>query len=137
MTDLLWWLTGTVVGGDGRGVELGFPTANLDIAVDSANSGVYAAWARIDGEESWRPATVSIGSNPTFWPRPPAARAEVHLHEYDGDLYGAVLQVALVRCLRRMETCASVTELIERSRNDVAASQRVLKTPPGLTGGAN
>lgn len=134
MTEILWWLSGAVIAGDGRGRRLGFPTANLDVVVDPANCGVYAAWVRIGRGGSWLPGTVSVGSNPTFRPRPARARAEVHLHDYQGNLYGSLLQAALVRQLRAMEVCASVTELIERSRHDVATSREVLREAPPPAG---
>lgn len=92
--------SGTVVEGDRRGRQLGFPTANLDIAYPykaKVAHGVYAGWARrVDSSASpvpGRPAIANIGVNPTFGGT--AARIEVHLLDFSGDLYGKTLSFEL------------------------------------------
>ena len=62
-------VSGPVVHGDHRGRELGYPTANIDVPDSMAvpGDGVYAGRFRVDGEaELWRPAAISVGTNPTF-----------------------------------------------------------------------
>jgi riboflavin kinase/FMN adenylyltransferase len=94
-------LTGTVVKGDQRGRELGFPTANL--ALEPANLlapkvGVYAGRARVAGKVL--PAVINVGSAPTFV-RGREIRVEVHCLEPPGcDLYGRPLAAELVDRLR-------------------------------------
>ena len=85
---------GTVVRGDGRGRELGFPTANLDVPKDLLvpPDGVYAGAARD------RRAAVSIGTNPHF--DGVERRVEAHLLDFDGDLYGQRLVVEIWSLLR-------------------------------------
>ena len=60
------YLTGLVIHGEKRGREIGYPTANLEIAVNATipSDGVYAGWLTVENNR-W-PAAISIGTNPTF-----------------------------------------------------------------------
>lgn len=119
-------IVGVVVPGDGRGRELGFPTANL--ALDCSElpaDGVYAAWTRIDDEpEVWQ-ASVSVGANPTF-AGDRERRLEVHLHDVDLDLYGRTLEVTLVAHLRPMLHFEGIDALVSQSEDDVDRCRQVL-----------
>ena len=91
---------GTVLHGDARGRELGFPTANLtpDEALVCPGHGVYACLAATDGLEP-RPAAVSIGVRPTF----NTGRGELieaYILDFDGDLYGSELRLDFLARLR-------------------------------------
>ena len=59
---------GVVVRGDGRGRDLGYPTANVAPPMYAAipADGVYAGWASFEGEDHPFPAAISVGTNPTF-----------------------------------------------------------------------
>jgi len=119
-------ISGTVVPGDGRGRGLGFPTANLRCDEgELPDDGIYAAWAVLDGEGERMPASVSVGSNPTF-AGVRARRVEVHLHDVDLDLYGRRLDVELVAYLRATLRFADVDELVAQSRRDVAGCREAL-----------
>lgn len=104
-------LSGAVAHGDGRGRELGFPTANLEI--DSRRviplRGVYAVWAEIPGCYHRLPAVINIGCRPTFPGRP--AAIEVHLIDWSGDLYGRTLAVSFLKRLRDETKFDSPSEL--------------------------
>ncbi len=115
----------TVVPGDRRGRELGFPTANLDPAIEGylPADAVYAAWARIDGER--HAAAVSIGNNPTF-EGVPARRTEAHLLDVDADLYGREIELEFVERVRGMLRFDGVDELIAALTADVAAVRGIL-----------
>jgi len=104
---------GTVVRGDGRGRELGFPTANLDVpqGLLVPPDGVYAGWA-LD-----RRAAVSIGTNPHF--DGVERRVEAHLLDFDGDLYGRRLVVQLWIPIREQRRFESLEELVAAIGDDV------------------
>jgi riboflavin kinase/FMN adenylyltransferase len=91
----------TVIHGDAIGREIGFPTANLDPAMEGflPADGVYAAWAWIDGTRYG--AAVSIGNNPTF-DGIPARRTEAHLLDVTVDAYGKTIEIDFVDYLRPM-----------------------------------
>jgi riboflavin kinase/FMN adenylyltransferase len=104
---------GIVVRGDGRGRELGFPTANLDVPAELLvpPDGVYAGWAND------RRAAVSVGTNPHF--DGVERRVEAHLLDFDGDLYGKRLLVEIWKPLRDQRRFDSLEELVTAIREDV------------------
>jgi len=111
---------GTVVEGDQRGRELGFPTANIvpDDRLAIPGHGVFAAFA--DGV----PAAVNVGVRPTF-DSGRGVLIETYLIDRDADLYGHTLRVAFVERLRGEKRFASVEELIVQMRIDVEDARRV------------
>ena len=111
---------GEVVGGDQRGRELGFPTANLvpDDSLAIPGHGVYAAFA------NGVPAAVNVGVRPTF-ESGRGVLIEAHLIDREQDLYGSLLRVAFVERLRGEKRFASVEELIAQMRDDVEDARRV------------
>jgi len=115
-----------VVEGERRGRELGYPTANLDPARLEGflpADGVYAAWARVDGQRY--PAAVSIGNNPTF-EGVPQHQAEAHLLDVDLDLYDRTIELAFVARLRGMERFDGLADLVAAIRADADAARRIL-----------
>jgi riboflavin kinase/FMN adenylyltransferase len=127
-------VTGTVVHGDHRGRELGYPTANL--APDSEGmvpaDGVYAGWlvryGAGDGgpaEGERLPAAVSVGTNPTFDGTQRRVEAYV-LDRTDLDLYGEQVSVDFVRRLRPTLRFEGVDALVRQMGQDVVASRAVL-----------
>jgi len=111
---------GEVVGGDQRGRELGFPTANLvpDDRLAIPGHGVYAAFA------NGIPAAVNVGVRPTF-ESGRGVLIETYLIDFEGDLYGTDLRVAFVARLRGEKRFASIEELIAQMRIDVEDAKRV------------
>lgn len=94
---------GEVVHGDARGREIGFPTANLDLHHElHPPTGVYACLVRRAlSEGDGLPAVTNIGHRPTLDDETTGApRVEVHLLDFEGDLYGEHLEVDFLRCLR-------------------------------------
>ena len=111
-------LRGEVVPGDGRGRELGFPTANLVPAEDIVcpGHGVYAGWA--DG----RPAAISVGVRPTFH----TGRGELieaYVIDFDGDLYGHHLRLEFGLRLRGERRFPTAKALIAQMGADVEAAR--------------
>jgi riboflavin kinase/FMN adenylyltransferase len=111
---------GTVVSGDQRGRELGFPTANIvpDDRLVIPGHGVFAAFA--DGV----PAAVNVGVRPTF-DSGRGVLIETYLIDRDEDLYGNTLRVAFVERLRGEKRFVGVEELIAQMRIDVEDAKRV------------
>jgi riboflavin kinase/FMN adenylyltransferase len=126
-----WEVDGTVVHGDARGRALGFPTANLDIDdyLHPAR-GIYAVRVGIAGAAGtrWHDGAASFGLRPQF--DGTEARLEVHLLDFDGDLYGATLRVVFHAYLRGEERFADVDALVAQIRRDVEEARRVLAAVP-------
>ena len=119
-------LQGKVVTGAGRGVGLGFPTANLDISSEQARppDGVYASWAHIDGKTYQ--SMVNIGQCPTFGGG--ESTVEAYLVDYQGDLYGRELQIDIVARLRDEKKFDTVEELKEQVAEDVRQGRTILNS---------
>ena len=122
-------LQGQVVRGDQRGKELGFPTANLEVAPQMVlpGDGIYATWAVIDGVR--HPSATSIGVRPTF--QPSERIVEVYVIDFNADLYGKNVSVEFVSKLRDQEAFTSVEALIDQIDRDVANSREVLARDKG------
>ena len=122
-------LRGTVVEGDHRGRELGFPTANLafDYVPALPALGIYLGRASVPERSVGpsHPALVSVGVRPTFHDDG-RVLVEVYLLDWDGDLYGATLTVELGARLREERRFASVDELVAQMRADEAEAKRRL-----------
>jgi len=114
-------LEGEVVGGDRRGRDLGFPTANIVPADHLAHPGhgVYAAWAH------GHMAAVNVGVRPTF-ETGRGLLVEAYLIDFDADLYGEVLRIAFARRLRGERRFESAEALVEQMERDVLDARRVL-----------
>ena len=117
-------LEGIVVSGDQRGGTLGFPTANLavDPGVLVPAYGIYAGEATLLDEpgEPIRTA-LSIGVNPHYGGV--ERRIEAFLLDFEGDLYGRPLRLALWTRLREERAFASEEELVEQIAADVEAAR--------------
>lgn len=115
-----------MIPGDQRGRILGFPTANLaEISGCVPVDGIYACLARLPGEAGTREATLSVGTNPTF-PDVNERRVELHIHDFEGDMYGRRLEVHVLQWLRDTQQLASQEDLIRQCVDDVERSRKVL-----------
>lgn len=118
-------LYGTVGRGDGRGRELGFPTANVQtppwLVVPA--DGVYAGSALVDGDPTLYPALVSVGTRPTFGSR--VRLFEVHLLGFNRDIYGRGLRTFIRAWLRGQKAFHSVEELVTAMRRDREAAETI------------
>ena len=119
---------GRVVHGHHRGKSLGFPTANLRVAgLVLPPDGVYAVRARVHGGE--RPGVANLGSNPTFHVH--ERGLEVHVFDFDADLYGQRVEVSFVRRLRGQMRFPDAEALTQQIAHDVAAARQVLANERG------
>jgi riboflavin kinase/FMN adenylyltransferase len=122
-------IRGTVVRGAGRGAGLGFPTANLDgIDVLVPADGVYAARAFLDGRDTGLPAAAHIGPNATFGER--TRSVEVHLLDFQGDLYGRSIEVDFLHHLRPSRRFEGVADLLAQIREDVTRARQLVGSGP-------
>ena len=118
-------LRGLVVPGEGRGKQLGFPTANLQVPHHCAvpAMGVYAAYATIKGKRY--PAVVNIGFRPTFGAG--ERTVEVHLLEFYGDLYGEETHIQFVERLRAERRFPNAEALCVQIEKDIAKAREILQ----------
>ena len=117
-------IEGEVLHGDARGRDLGYPTANLSIdGLHPPRFGVYAVTVDVlDGPHAGpKTGVASMGVRPMFGENRP--NLEVHLFDFDGDLYGATLSVGLVAFLRPEATFASVDALVRQMQKDSAQAR--------------
>lgn len=120
-----WAIRGIVAHGDARGRTIGFPTANIALGrhLEPAR-GVYAVTVTLpDGTA--RHGAANIGRRPTV-NAGPESRLEVNLFDFEGDLYGQDLAVALHAFLRPEQKFSGLDELRARIAADCAEARRIL-----------
>ncbi|MDQ0482902.1 bifunctional riboflavin kinase/FAD synthetase [Guptibacillus hwajinpoensis] len=118
---------GTVVQGDQRGRTIGFPTANVDLKGDYIVplTGVYAV--RMKAEDSWMNGVCNIGYKPTFYDdKPEHPSLEVHVFDYEGNLYGQEVMVEFHKKIRGEVKFPSVDALIQQINQDSEEARRIL-----------
>jgi riboflavin kinase/FMN adenylyltransferase len=116
-------LSGVVESGDRRGRTIGFPTANLGGVVEvQPPLGVYAVFA------DDRPAVMNLGTRPTV--DGTKLRVEVHVFDFDGDLYGQEMRVHLVRRIRDEKKFGGLDELKAQIARDAEAARAMLRDAP-------
>lgn len=123
-------IQGQVEHGEGRGHELGFPTANLHVPEEQVVPaiGVYACYARLpDGVRL--PSVVNVGKRPTFGENKPIT-TEVHLLDYDGNLYGREVQLELMKYIRPEKKFGSVDELKAQISADCDSARQYFAENP-------
>ncbi len=119
-------LSGLVVHGDGRGRQIGVPTANLAVAptrLIPAN-GVYATWAWLDGQR-W-PSATNIGVRPTVSRANPTRTVETHIIGFQGNIYHHYLRLEFVERLRDEQRFETLDALIAQIRQDIKHAAALL-----------
>ncbi len=118
-------LMGKVIHGHGRGSRrLGFPTANLKVeGTLIPKPGIYAVWAVLEGRKY--AGVANLGWNPTFHDQ--KFSIEVHILNFDKDIYGETISVEFVERLRDEVPFAGPEELIAQIKRDVAEARKILK----------
>ena len=120
-------LTGSVMRGEGQGRKLGFPTANLGLAhADKLlpHEGIYAVTAAL--RDRFVDGVLHLGPRPTFAGLPPSI--ELHLFDFDGDLYGERIAVRFVERIRDIARFDSVDSLVRAMERDCDEARRLLRT---------
>ena len=112
---------GSVVEGRKLGRQLGFPTANVDVENEQLPPlGVYAVQARIDSV--WLPGVANLGRRPTVADNAEPS-LEVHLLDWNGDLYGKDMEVRFTRLLRPEMKFSGLDELKAQIQRDIVAAR--------------
>ncbi len=112
--------------GDRLGRKIGFPTANLRVdGLELPPFGVYAAWVDWNGKRL--AGVLNLGIRPTLRQPEPHRRLEVHLLDFDGDLYGQTLSITWVQKLRDEQRFADLQSLKAQIEIDVRMARSVLK----------
>ncbi|HKY13354.1 MAG TPA: bifunctional riboflavin kinase/FAD synthetase [Microthrixaceae bacterium] len=139
-------MRGPVVAGDRRGRELGFPTANVAVPerMLMPADGIYAGWlgcydpddgsdrsgpdqpGPVQHDTAWWPAAIYVGHRPTFYDEGAGVLLEVHVLDFEGDLYGRHVRVRFTDRLREDRRFDDVEALAEQLRRDVDEARRLL-----------
>ena len=119
-----WFMMGGIIHGKQRGRTMHYPTANLDISGKHIVPayGVYSSAVLVNGE--WHCGAVSIGNNPTFHDIS-GTRAEVHILDFDGDIYGDEVLVFFLGRVRGIHTFADKTALTEQIGHDIETCRKI------------
>lgn len=122
----LFQLKGQVIGGDKRGKDLGFPTANLDVPREMVQikPGIYATLTSLDGQDL--PSVTNVGFRPTFDDGMEFPIVETFILDFSGDLYGMELEVSFHTYLREEIKFESVPALIAKMEEDVERAREIL-----------
>ncbi len=120
-------LSGRVIHGHGRGSrKLGFPTANLKPeGALFPKPGIYATWAYHEGKKY--AGVANLGWNPTFHDQ--KFSIEIHLLNFNRDIYGEPLRVEFVERLRDEITFQGPEELIAQIKKDISRAKMILRGP--------
>jgi riboflavin kinase/FMN adenylyltransferase len=118
-----WFITGTVIHGDKRGRELGFPTANIRLDASCAlRYGIYAVRVSVDGRRI--DGVANFGRRPMF--DTGAVLLEIFLFDFSGDLYGKTLDVAFIDWIREERMFDGAAALIAQMKDDSRRAREAL-----------
>ncbi|MBL4638977.1 MAG: bifunctional riboflavin kinase/FAD synthetase [Kordiimonadaceae bacterium] len=124
-----WWtINGRVTKGDQRGRTIGFPTANIELGESlEPKLGVYAVRVHIEGQEQILNGVANIGRRPTFDKRD--VLMEVHLFDFEDDIYEQHLRVQLIAFLRPEQKFDGIDALKSQIGTDCKVAKVVLAEP--------
>jgi riboflavin kinase/FMN adenylyltransferase len=118
-------ILGTVVRGDDLGKKIGFPTANLSAHNEQfPPNGVYFAGAKMDGVAY--PGVVNLGYRPTVSSSKTERILEIHLLDFERDIYGKDLEVRFIRYLRPEKKFENIDALVRQIEFDVQQARKLL-----------
>ena len=119
-----FFMMSNVIHGNQRGRTMNIPTANLNLKTHHVipKLGVYAASVLVNGE--YHCGALSIGNNPTFHDVN-ELRAEVHILDFHGDVYDAILPVFFLGRIREMKTFGNKTELMNQIELDIRECRNI------------
>ncbi|MFH1662477.1 MAG: bifunctional riboflavin kinase/FAD synthetase [Chloroflexota bacterium] len=117
-------LEGRIITGSGRGTDLGFPTANLDIEAERAlpSDGIYATWAYIDNKRY--KSITNIGKRPTFGDN--ERIVEVYIIDFQDNLYRHQLKIDIIEKLRDEKKFTTAEALQCQIADDIKQAEALL-----------
>ena len=118
----------TVIMGNQRGRTLGYPTLNFGLIERKKclpKTGVYAVLCEVQGEANLVKGMANLGVRPTFGASTP--NLEVHLFDYQGDLYGTVCRVHFVQRIRDEQSFDGPIALVEQLQKDEIEARKTLE----------
>jgi riboflavin kinase/FMN adenylyltransferase len=119
-----WFVAGTVIHGEKRGRDLGYPTANIRLDKNCGlKHGIYAV--RVGNGAERLDGVASFGRRPTFDNGAPLL--EAHVFDFAGDLYGRRVQVEFVGWIRGEERFESAEALVARMQEDARSARMILE----------
>ena len=121
---------GRVIRGRQLGRKLGYPTANMPLAASpSPLKGIFAVRARCvikgGGDSGWREGVANLGTRPAVGGK--GFLVEVHLFDFDGDLYGRRMEVEYFKKLRNEEHFEDIDDLVKQMREDEQLARECLR----------
>lgn len=122
-----YFISGTVVPGDGRGATMGFPTANIKFDDEHKlvpSNGVYLVYSRIDGRIVY--GMANLGFRPTFYTEKKKI-FEVHFLEFSKHLYGEKIFVHFLKFIRNEQKFNSVDDLLIQLNKDKETCLKIIK----------
>jgi len=115
---------GRVIHGKALGRKLGYPTVNMPLVVSPCPlNGVFAVRVRW-GDSGWRNGVANLGTRPAVGGE--GFLVEVHLFDFDGDLYGRQMEVEYVKKLREEENFEDIDDLVKQLREDERLARKCL-----------
>ena len=122
-----FFVTGHVTGGHRIGKKIGFPTANIEIQEPYKlvpRDGVYAVIATVDGHQ--RKGMLNIGYRPTFDKYGFRKTIEVHLFDFEEDIYGKDVVIHFVKRIRPEKKFDGVDQLVQQLEKDKKTARLIL-----------
>ena len=120
-------LSGTIVRGDGRGTQLGFPTANIETGEQLCPpNGVYAIRAKL--ADRWLDGVLNIGIRPTF--NGTKFQVESHLFDFDEMIYGERIEVFIIEKIRSERKFSNMNALVKQINRDITVADEILSQQP-------
>ena len=119
-----WIVDGVVSKGAQRGRTIGFPTANIEFGdFIRPKFGVYCVELKLPGEDMWRPGVANTGKRPTVGGE--QSRLEVHIFDFDQDIYGQHVQVAFRTFIREEKKFDDFNALKDQIAKDADGARAI------------
>lgn len=123
----IYSLSGTIIRGDGRGKELGFPTANIEPGEQLCPpNGVYAIRAKL--EDRWLDGVLNIGIRPTF--NGTKFQVESHFFNFNEVIYGENIEIFFIEKIRSERKFSNMRALVQQIHRDIAVADEILAQQP-------